>query len=224
MAGIFSWSSTASSNTSCDGIDIQTNMSVANVDNVFRAMMGLIRATFSSGLESFLNGSAGLGVAYGGTGAQTLTGILKGNGTGAVTAITVPSDATKYLAGDGSFVALPYDHILKVTDDATAVTTGTGKAYFDILRNMTVTGVVATLATAQSSGSTMTVDINQNGTSILSTKLTIDNTETSSLTAATPAVISSATLSAGDRITVDVDTVGNGTGKGLTVALIGTLR
>lgn len=223
MAGIFSWSSTAASNTTCDGIDIQTNMSVANVDNVFRAIMALVRSTFASGLESFLNGSAGLGVANGGTGATTLTGILKGNGTSAVTAIATTS-ATDYLAGSGAMVALPYDLQLKVTDDATAVAATAGQAYIDILRNMTVVDVVATLATAQTSGSTFTVDINQNGSTILSTKLTIDNGETSSLTAAAAAVLSTTTLTAGDRITIDVDTIGDGTAEGLVVSLKGTLR
>lgn len=224
MAGIFSWNSTASSNTTLDGINVETNMSVANVDNSIRSIMAVVRQSFASSLETFLNGTAGLGVANGGTGAQTLTGILKGNGTSPVTAIAIPSDDAQFLDGTGTFVALPYDHVLKVTDDSTAVATGTGQAYFDVLRDMTLTGVVATLATAQGSGSTMTIDINKNGTSVLSTKLTIDNSETSSLTAATPAVISTASFSAGDRVSVDVDQIGNGTGAGLTIGLIGTLR
>src|SRR5690606_6056810 len=139
-------------------------------------------------------------------------------------AITIPSDDAQFLDGTGAFVALPYDHVLKVTDDSTAVTTGTGKAYFDVLRDMTLTGVVGTLATAQSSGSIMTIDINKNGTRVLSTKLTIANSETSSLTVAAAAVISTASFDAGDRVSIDVDQVGNGTGAGLTIGLIGTLR
>lgn len=42
-------------------------------------------------------------VPNGGTGATTLTGILQGNGTSAVTAIAIPSDATKFLDGTGAF-------------------------------------------------------------------------------------------------------------------------
>jgi hypothetical protein len=44
---------------------------------------------------------------------------------------------------------------------------------------------------------------------VLSTKLTIDATEISSITAATNAVISSANFSAGDKFTMDVDVEGS---------------
>lgn len=46
---------------------------------------------------------APLPVAQGGTGAATLTGILKGNGVSAINAIAIPADATKYLDGTGAF-------------------------------------------------------------------------------------------------------------------------
>lgn len=222
MPSIFDWSSTASSNTSVDGIDTNTNMSVSNVDNAFRSVMAVIRSTFSSGLQNFLAGSAGLGVANGGTGATTLTGILKGNGTSAVTAIATDGDTKKFLNANGAFSAPTRDFILKVTDDATAVSTGTGKAYFDLPYGFTLTSVRATLAAAQTSGSIFTVDINKNGTSVLSTKLTVDNNETSSTSAATAAVISTSAFSDGDRVTIDVDQIGNGTAKGLCVYMIGT--
>lgn len=42
-------------------------------------------------------------VNQGGTGVGTLTGIVKGNGTSAFTATTLPADATKYLDGTGNF-------------------------------------------------------------------------------------------------------------------------
>jgi len=57
---------------------------------------------------------------------------------------------------------------------------------------------------------------------ILSTKLTIDNTEKTSTTAATPAVISDSALSDDSEITIDIDQIGNGSAKGLKVTLIGT--
>ena len=85
----------------------------------------------------------------------------------------------------------------------------------------TVTEVFASLGTAQTSGSIFTVDINEGGTSILSTKLTIDNTETDSDTAATPAVISDASLARRAIMTVDIDQVGDGAAKGLKVTLVG---
>lgn len=81
-------------------------------------------------------------------------------------------------------------------------------------------GVKAFVVTASSSGGPVTVDINVNGATILSTKLTIDDTETDSDTAATPPVISNTALAAGDVITIDVDAAGTGA-KGLVVSLIG---
>ena len=85
----------------------------------------------------------------------------------------------------------------------------------------TLTGVRASLTAAQASGSIFTVDINEAGSTILSTKITIDNTELTSTTAATPAVISDAVLADDAEITVDVDQAGDGTAAGLKVYLIG---
>jgi hypothetical protein len=52
--------------------------------------------------------------------------------------------------------------------------------------------------------------INNNGTSILSTKITIDPTEKTSDTAATPPVISAAGVSAWDELSFDIDTADSG--------------
>lgn len=52
---------------------------------------------------SVLTTSALVTVGQGGTGIGTLTGVLVGNGTSAFTAVTIPSDATKYLDGTGAF-------------------------------------------------------------------------------------------------------------------------
>lgn len=108
------------------------------------------------------------------------------------------------------------------SDETTALTSGTSKVTFRMPYAMTLTAVRASLTTAQTSGSIFTVDINEAGTSILSTKLTIDNTEKTSTTAATPAVISDASLADDAEITIDIDQVGDGTAKGLKVYLIGT--
>lgn len=108
------------------------------------------------------------------------------------------------------------------SDETTALTTGTGKVTFRMPHAMTVTAVRASLTTAQASGSIFTVDINESGTSIISTKLTIDNTEKTSTTAATAPVISDASLADDAEMTVDIDQVGDGTAKGLKIWLIGT--
>jgi len=107
------------------------------------------------------------------------------------------------------------------SDESTALTTGAAKVTFRMPCAMTLTAVRASLTTAQASGSIFTVDINEGGTTILSTKLTIDNTEKTSTTAATPAVISDAALADDAEITIDIDQVGDGTAAGLKVYLIG---
>lgn len=112
---------------------------------------------------------------------------------------------------------------LSCSDLTTAITTGTTKAYFRSPLAFTLTEVRASLLTAQTSGNIFTVDINDTGVSILSTKLTIDNNEKTSVTAATPAVISNTAIGNDDEITIDVDQVGNGTAAGLILTLIGEI-
>ena len=112
--------------------------------------------------------------------------------------------------------------IVAASDETTALTTGTAKVTFRMPYAFTLAAVRASLTTAQASGSIFTVDINEGGTTILSTKLTIDNTEKTSTTAAIAPVISDTSLADDAEITIDIDQVGNGTAKGLKVALIGT--
>lgn len=111
--------------------------------------------------------------------------------------------------------------IIACSDETTALAAGTAKVTFRMPYAFTLQGVRASLTTAQTSGSILTVDINEGGTSVLSTKLTIDNTEKTSTTAATPPVISDTSLADDAEITVDIDQVGDGTAKGLKVVLIG---
>ena len=118
--------------------------------------------------------------------------------------------------------SVPCEFIVACSDLTTALTTGTTKAYFRAPYAFTLTAVRASLGTAQASGSIFTVDINESGTSVLSTKLTIDNTEKTSTTAATPAVISDSAIADDAIIAIDIDQLGDGTAKGLIVTLIGT--
>ena len=112
--------------------------------------------------------------------------------------------------------------IVAASDETTALTAGTSKITFRMPYAFTLTAVRASLTTAQTSGSIFTVDINDSGTTILSTKLTIDNTEKTSTTAATAPVISDTALADDAEITIDIDQVGDGTAKGLKITLIGT--
>jgi hypothetical protein len=124
------------------------------------------------------------------------------------------------ILGSGNY-ATPFELVVAASDETTALATGTAKITFRMPRAVTLTAVRASLTTAQASGTIFTVDINEGGTSILSTKLTIDNTETTSTTAATPVVISDTALADDAEITIDIDQIGNGTAKGLKVMLIG---
>jgi hypothetical protein len=122
---------------------------------------------------------------------------------------------------DGGWQFPKVEIAIPCSDYATNLTTGTAKATFRMPHAMTVTAVRASLSTAQSGGSALTVDINEAGTTILSTKLTFDNTEKTTTTATTPAVISDANLADDAEITVDIDTVGTAGARGLVVYLIG---
>ena len=112
--------------------------------------------------------------------------------------------------------------ILACSDETTALTTGVGKVEFQMPYAFTITDVMMTLTTAGTGGTLVTVDINEGGTSILSTKLTTDASEKTSRTSATPAVISDSSLANNGVITIDIDAIGSTlSGKGLKVYLIG---
>lgn len=113
--------------------------------------------------------------------------------------------------------------IIPCSDESTALTTGTAKITFRMPYAFTVTAVRASLTVAGSTSGTTTVDINEGGTSILSTKLTINAGELTSTTAATAPVISDSALADDAEITIDVDAITTGaTEAGLKVTLIGT--
>lgn len=139
-----------------------------------------------------------------------------------VTVLQLTIDAKGNIVSLASIpIEFPVSLVIAASDESTALSTGTGKVTFRMPYAMTLTEVRASLTTAQASGSTFTVDINEDGASILSTKLTIDNTEKTSTTATTPAVISDTALADDAEITVDIDQIGDGTAKGLKITLIG---
>lgn len=99
-----------------------------------------------------------------------------------------------------------------LSDETTEINAGTAYVTFRMPYAFTVTDVRAGLTTASTSG-VVTVDINESGTTILSTKLTIDANEKTSTTAAATAVISDASIADDAEITIDIDTAGaNATG------------
>lgn len=137
--------------------------------------------------------------------------------TGLATPTVSTDAATK---GYVDAVVAPFELGIAVSDETTDLTTGTAKITFRVPRAVTLTAVRASINTVSSSG-IVTVDINEAGVSILSTKLTIDVGEKTSTTAAVPAVISDSALADDAEITVDIDVAGTGA-KGLKIWLIGT--
>jgi hypothetical protein len=108
------------------------------------------------------------------------------------------------------------------SDETTALTTGTAKVTFRMPYAFTLTDVRASVTTAPTGGTLLTVDVNEAGSTILSTKLTFDASEKTTTTAATPRVISDSSLADDAEITVDIDAVGSTiAGAGLKVYLIG---
>jgi len=120
----------------------------------------------------------------------------------------------KYTANTTSFV-------VACSDESTALTTGT-KLTMRMPYAFTVTEVRASLTTAGTGANLVTLDIEQGGTSILSTKITIDATETTSTTSATPPVILTSALTNDASIDFDVDQIDSGgVSAGLKMYIIG---
>jgi hypothetical protein len=195
------WDTTAANNTDIGGITLAEGAMLASqVNNAIREMMaqlataGLLATPTDPNADRiyFWDDSAGAFAFLAPTGA--------------------PFISTTYL--------YVYETIaIAVSDETTAITTGTAKVTFRMPYAFTLTSVKASLSTASSSG-IPTFDINEGGTTILSTKLTIDANEKTSATAATAAVISDATLAADAEMTIDIDVAGTGA-KGAKVYLIG---
>ena len=134
-------------------------------------------------------------------------------------AITLSDDGSVAIDGVGAETVTIG---LACSDEESNLETGTGVVTFRMPYAMTLTAVRASVTTAPT-GSTIIVDINEAGTTILSTKLSIDASEKTSTTAASAAVISDSALADDAEITIDIDQVGSSVaGAGLKVWLIGT--
>ena len=118
----------------------------------------------------------------------------------------------------------PQSIIVAASDESTAITVGTAKTTFRTPYPLQILAVKASLTTAGGTSGTTTIDINDDGTSILSTKLTIDQGELTSVTAATSYVLATTgyTILPDSSMTIDVDAVsGGGTETGLKIEIIG---
>jgi hypothetical protein len=111
--------------------------------------------------------------------------------------------------------------VFALSDETTNLTAGTAKVTFRMPYAFVPTAARANVNTAPT-GSTIIVDINEGGVSILSTKLSIDASEKTSVTAASQAVLSDVSIADDAEMTFDIDQIGSSTpGKGLKVTLYG---
>lgn len=137
---------------------------------------------------------------------DTLYALINGN---------IDNDNIKSAAGiSDSKITFTTNHWVRgVISLATGdITVGTGKDEFTIPSTIpsgkwVMEKVEIELDIAPSSGKTITVDVNKGGTTILSAPISIADTAILS-TSTTPSVTA---LSAGDRLTFDLDTVTSGT-------------
>lgn len=118
-------------------------------------------------------------------------------------------------------IAYPNDFIVACSDETTNISVANGVYTFRVNRATTLSSVKASLNVASSSGN-VTVDVLKNGVSILSTTITIEQNETTSLDATTQPVLSTTALAADDIISINITGAGTGA-KGLKVTLLGTL-
>ena len=110
--------------------------------------------------------------------------------------------------------------ITACSDETTALTTGV-KSEWRTPYAFTITGVRCGVTTAPT-GAELQVDILQNGVSILTTNLTIDVSEKTSVSAAVPPVILTTALTDDSIITISVLQIGSTiAGAGLKVTIIG---
>jgi hypothetical protein len=118
----------------------------------------------------------------------------------------------------GDFIVQP----IAFSDELTVLNTGTAKATYRSICKMYISEVRVSLTTAGTTSGLTTIDVNDGGTTILSTKITIDLTKKTSKTATTPAVISDAIIADDAEITIDIDAISTGsTESGGKVYLIG---
>jgi|10_taG_2_1085330.scaffolds.fasta_scaffold30724_2 hypothetical protein len=111
---------------------------------------------------------------------------------------------------------------IDIGDETTNLTTGTAKKTFRFPYNFSISEIRASVNTAPT-GEEVKVDINQGGTSILNTIISIDENEKTSATASVAYNIKNPFISSDDEMTIDIDQVGStAAGKGLKLLIIGT--
>lgn len=124
---------------------------------------------------------------------------------------------------NSTLTGTPCEIQLAASDETTALTASlvTPKVTFRMPYNMTLLDIRASLTTAQSSGLAFKVDVKQNGVSILSPVLIVDNGQKTSVTSTSPVGIATSALTDDAEMTVFIQAVGSGDATGLKLTLKG---
>jgi hypothetical protein len=136
-----------------------------------------------------------------------------------VAAISAAAAAAQGSADAATALANRVELCIAVSDETTALTTGTAKVTFRVPFDFILSDVRASVNTVSSSGKP-TVDINVGGVSIFSTTLTIDVSEKTSTTASIAYAFADPSMPDDEEVTIDIDTAGTGA-KGLKIWLYG---
>lgn len=209
-----------------------TNIASSSSTDLGAATGQYVKITGTTTVNSLGTAAAGTTRDVEFTGALTLThnatSLILPN---AVNKLTVAGDCARFVSeGSGNWRCINYfpanwarEHItIACSDETTPVTTGTAKVTFRMPYAFTLTELPRANVTTAPTGSVLTIDINESGSTILSTKLTIDAGEKTSTSAVTPAVLSDTSLADDAQITIDFDGVGSTVaGAGVKVTLIG---
>lgn len=115
----------------------------------------------------------------------------------------------------------PFEIAVACSDETTAITAGTNKAVFRLPFGFVLKKCISTFTTAPTGASAL-IDVNADGISVLSTKLTVAVSAKTSESAAVGHVLNRSFLPAGTEVAIDFDQVGSTVaGAGVKVWLIG---
>lgn len=156
---------------------------------------------------------------------------IKQAATSSATGVVELATSAEINTGTDTTRAMPIDQfvasnrnvryiLFRVLDPATNVSTGTVVGGdLEIPFTGTITEIGGYADTAGTTGN-MVVDVNKNGTTLMTTnKLSFDSTEKTTRTAATAPTLTTTALTAGDIITVDIDSIQTTPAKGMTIRL-----
>lgn len=108
-----------------------------------------------------------------------------------------------------------------LSDETTAIATTGQKTSMRMQGTFILTSLRASVNTASAASGPLSIDVEEGGVSLLSTALTIDDTELTSVSAATAVVVSDHYVADDAVVTFDLDDAGDGTATGLKVTLYG---